>query len=200
MLSAAQVALRQHLELAARRGTLADERRREVEAELEALDNLAGWETEAPASAAPPIPTVAPPPVVVPPAPAPPDPALQRRRKAASGVAIAGSTFLGLGGAAWVFLALPAFIAAEIAQQRADDGTIIVAESEIYERAERRRRFARISFWSGLGGVVVGGAMLGAGLGTKAKIEREMTRPRPQVSLHPTLGRTHAGASLVLRY
>lgn len=160
-----------------------------------------------PAPAPAPIPTVAPPPTVTPaPVPAPvvvePDPDLQRRRKTASGVAAAGATFLGLGGAAWVFLALPAWIAAEVAQQRAEDDPILVSENELFERAERRRRFARISFWSGLGGVVVGGTMLGIGLGTKSKVEREMSAPRPQARLHllPALGRTHAGAALMLRY
>jgi hypothetical protein len=171
--------------------------------------NLESWEEDAPAepattpSPAPaPIPTVAPAPApAIGPAPAP-DPDLQRRRKTASGVAGAGAAFLGIGGAAWVFLALPAWIAAEVAQQRAEDEPILVSENELYDRAERRRRFARISFWSGLGGVVVGGTMLGIGLGTKAKLEREMSAPRPQVRLHllPALGRTHAGATLTLRY
>lgn len=202
-LSAAQTALRQHLELAARRGTLTEEHRREVEAELTALDNLSGWDEPGPADPAAavspgptPIPIVAPPPA----APPPRDPELDRRHKAAEGVAITGAVFLGLGGAAWVFLAVPAIIAAEVAEQRADDGTIIVEESELYERAERRRNFARITFFAGLGGAAVGGIMLGAGLGSKAKIEREMSQPRASVHLVPNFGRQGAGATLVLRY
>lgn len=169
--------------------------------------NLESWEEDAPAEPAiPPSPAPGPSPTVAPapdPAIAPaPDPDLQRRRKTASGVAIAGASFLGIGGVAWLFLALPAYIAAEVALDRAADDPFFVTESELYDRAERRQRFARISFWTGLGGVVVGGTMLGIGLGTKAKIEREMSAPRPQARLHllPALGRDHAGATLMLRY
>jgi hypothetical protein len=202
-LSAAQTALRQHLELAARRGTLTEDHRREVEAELTALDNLSGWDEPAPtdpAAATSPGPTPIPIATPPPPAPAPPDPVLDRRRKVASGVAIAGATFMGIGGAAWLFLAVPAIIAAQVAEQRADDGTIIVQESELYARAERRRYFARLSFFAGLGALGVGGIMLGAGLGTKAKVEREMSRPRASLHLLPNLSRQGGGATLVLRY
>jgi hypothetical protein len=209
-LSKAQDALRQHLELAKRRGTLTEAHRLEVEAELTALDNLSGWAEPGPAdpaaavsTAPPPVPivAVAPAPAVAPPPPpVPPDPLLDRRRKVAEGVAITGAVFLGVGGAAWVFLAAPAIIAAEIAENRADDGTFLVEESELYARAERRRNFARVSFYSGLGGVVVGGALLGAGLGVKAKTEREMSRPRASLHLLPSFGRQGAGATLVLRH
>ena len=202
-LSAAQTTLRQHLELSKRRGTLTEEHRREVEAELAALDNLSGWDEPGPAPAAavsptPPAPVVAPPP----PAPRPIDPDLVQRQKTATGLTTAGAVFMGLGGATWLFLSVPAIIAAEIAQQRADDGTVIVSESEIYARAERRRNFARTSFWVGLGGVVVGGIMLGVGLGSKARVEREIaaSRARATLRLVPTLGLQGGGATLVLRY
>jgi len=201
-LSAAQTALRQHLELAERRGTLTAEHRREVEAELTALDNLAGWDEPgatnpaAAVSPTPPAPIVAPPP-----APRPIDPDLVRRQRAASGLTTAGAVFLGLSGATWLFLSVPAIIAAEVAQQRADDGTVIVSESEIYARAERRRNFARTTFWIGLGGVAVGGILLGTGLGSKARVEREISAARARATLRlvPNLGFQGAGATLVLR-
>ena len=146
-----------------------------------------------------PAPTV-PPPAAATPFPSKPDPVLARRRRVAEGITIAGATFMGLGGAAWLFLAAPAVLAAEIAEDRAADDPVLVSETELQGRAERRRRFARITFWSGLGGVVVGGAMLGAGLGSKAKIERERSRPRATLHVLPTLGFQSAGATLVLRH
>lgn len=175
-------------------------------------DHSSSWDTTTPTTGATPVTgvepapsaqpasIVAPAPIVAP--PPPPDPVLQRRRKVASGFAIAGATFMGAGGFAWIFLAAPAAIAAQVAEDRAQDGALLVSESELYSRAENRRRFARISFWSGLGGVAVGGIMLGAGLGIKAKTEREMSQPRAGARLHvrPTFTPYGAGATLVLRH
>lgn len=205
-LSAAQAALRGHLELASRRGTLTDAHRVDIEAELTALDNLSGWETSAPTDpAAATSDTAAPivtPALPVPsPPPTPPDPSLARRLEVAEGLTITGATFLGLGGAAWLFLAVPALIAAEVATNRANDDPFLVSESELQTRAERRRRFARISFWSGLGGAAAGGILLGVGLGSRAKLTRESNMPRrATLHLHPTLGLQGAGATLVLRH
>lgn len=207
-LSAAQVALRGHLELASRRGTLTDAHRIDIEAELTELDNLSGWETSAPTdpaaatSGAPTVPVAAPTAPVPAPPPTPPDPSLTRRLEVAEGFTIAGATFLGLGGAAWLFLAVPALIAAEVATNRAADDPFLVSEAELQDRAERRRRFARISFWSGFGSVVGGGIMLGAGLGSRAKLTREANTPRARATLHlhPSFGLQSVGATLVLRH
>lgn len=107
----------------------------------------------------------------------PPDDVIdrQRRLKTAEGVVITGAVFAGLGGTALVLLAMPAGIAAEIAEDRAADDPILVSEQELLERAERRRRFARISAIAGAGGLVLGGVMLGVGLGMRSKIKREAT-------------------------
>lgn len=97
----------------------------------------------------------------------------QRRVKSAEGLVITGAVFAAAGGVALLLLAAPAGIAAEVAENRAEDDPILVSENELLERAERRRRFARISAIAGAGGLVLGGVLLGVGLGMRSKIKRE---------------------------
>jgi hypothetical protein len=164
------------------------------------LDNLASWEEDEDETLPEPAPAVAAPAVAPPPTPLP-DREQQRRRKVAEGFAIAGAVFLGAGGMTWVLLSLPAAIAGGVAESR-DPVLGIPSEAELHARAERRYRFARTTFLAGLGMAAVGGIMLGAGLGTRAKIDRQLSagRPRTTLHLHPTLGRDGAGAALVLRH
>lgn len=150
----------------------------EIGSELAEVRHELGTDT-APAgdAAAPPSAVVAPRAQIQPTAaPAmPSDDAVDRNRrlKTADGVMITGAVFMGVAGVALVFLAMPAAIAAEIAEDRADDDAIFASESDLRGRAERRRRFARISAITGAGCLVFGGAMLGAGLGMRSKIRKE---------------------------
>lgn len=116
-----------------------------------------------------PTPTAAPPPV-----PTPHEEDLRRRVKAGEGTAIAGYVFLGSGAVALLLLAVPALAAASVARDRAGDDPLLTTEDELIGRAQRRERFAKISALAGLGGLVVGGALIGAGLGTKSRAEREL--------------------------
>lgn len=138
----------------------------------------------APTTAA--APPVAPPVAIVPVASpgAPPADVIARQQslKAADGVAITGAVFAGAGLAALLFLAAPAGIAAQVAEDRAADDPVLVSESELHRRADARRRFARISAISGGGGLLLGGIMLGAGLGARHRINH---RPTASAQLVP---------------
>lgn len=149
-----------------------------IGADLQQVRSRLGSEAEpAPVAPAPVVTPVAPRPAMQPTtAPSlPPDEVLdrQRRLKTADGVAITGAVFAGAGVVALLFLAAPAGIAAQVAEDRAADDPILVSEQELLDRADRRRRFARISAIAGAGGLVLGGVLLGAGLGMRAKINRE---------------------------
>ena len=141
-----------------------------------------GWGPDDEVAPSPQPAPAAPPPVVTPataPAPTPPvateeELALRRRMKAAESTAIAGYVFLGTGAVSLLLLSVPAIAAASVARDRAGDDPVLVSETELIHRAERRERFAKITALAGLGGVVFGGALIGAGLGTKSKAEREL--------------------------
>jgi hypothetical protein len=100
--------------------------------------------------------------------------ALRRRMKAGEATAIAGYVFLGTGAISLLLLSVPAIAAASVARDRAGDDPVLVSETELIDRAERRERFAKVTALAGLGGAVFGGALIGAGLGTKVKAEREL--------------------------
>jgi hypothetical protein len=149
-----------------------------IGADLQAVRRELGSEPEAASlSPAPVVAPVAPRPAMhaTTAPPLPPDDVLdrQRRLKTADGVAITGAVFAGAGVVALLFLAAPAGIAAQVAEDRAADDPLLVSEQELLDRADRRRRFARISAIAGAGGLVFGGVMLGAGLGMRAKINKE---------------------------
>jgi hypothetical protein len=141
-----------------------------------------------------PTPVVTPATVTAPPSPAVPTQeefALRRRMKTGEGTAIAGYVFLGTGAVSLLLLAVPAIAAASVARDRAGDDPVLVSEMELLNRAERRERFAKITALAGLGGVVFGGVLIGAGLGTKSRAERDLnaiSRDR-QATLSPYLPR-----------
>ncbi len=124
-----------------------------------------------------PVPVVPPATVITPPSPAVPteeELALRRRMKAGESTAIAGYVFLGTGAVSLLLLSVPAIAAASVARDRAGDDPVLVSEMELLDRAERRERFAKVTALAGLGGVVFGGALIGAGLGTKSRAERDL--------------------------
>lgn len=116
------------------------------------------------------------PPTSEPYVPTPAELDLRARRKHAERAAVAGYVFAGLGAATLLFLSLPALGAADVARDRAADDPVLTSETELENRAKRRIRFAKITALIGAGGLVAGGVMIGAGLGTRNKYDRELQR------------------------
>jgi hypothetical protein len=163
------------------------------------IDHTESWGPSEPTSptSTPPAsstPSTAPPPPAEPPPPAP-DPEYQSKMRSAEGTAIAGYVFVGLGGATLVLLSGTAWIAARVAEDRANDDPILVSEQELHRRAERRMRFARISAIAGGSAVLLGGILIAAGLGSRATLRSQ----RRNVAIAPLLGPTR-GVQLQLRF
>lgn len=135
--------------------------------------------------------------------PTPEEVDLRERRKHAERAAIAGYVFTGLGGLTLLFLSLPALGAADVARDRAADDPVLTSETELENRAKRRVRFAKITALIGLGGLVTGGVMIGAGLGTRNKYDRELQRiaaARRQARLSPWVDPSGAGLAISGRF
>jgi hypothetical protein len=138
----------------------------------------------------------APPPVVQPTQPSPEVIDRSERMKSAENVAIAGYVFAGLGGATLLFVSVPYVIAAEIAEDRAEDNPILVSEEELYERRDNRLRVARISALIGGSSLLFGGIFIGTGLGIRHKIKKEAAVARAA----PWFGPNGGGVAVVGRF
>lgn len=153
----------------------------------------------------PPEPEPVPPPPVVAPAPpplAPPDPVLMDQRRRANAMVAAGGVFVGLGGISLVLLAMPATIAGAIADDRADNSPILVSESELRGRADRRFFFAKVAALAGLGSAALGGVLLGVGLSRRKRIDSDIQdqQRRPQAHVSPYFSPDSAGGALTVRF
>jgi hypothetical protein len=123
------------------------------------------------------------------------DPDYQSKIKAAEGIAIAGYVFVGLGAASLVLLSGSAWVAAQVAKDRARKDPFFVSEQELYRRAERRTRFARISAIAGGSVLLMGGILIAAGLGSRATLRAG----RREVAIAPIIGPTQ-GLQVQLRF
>lgn len=128
-----------------------------------------------------------------PPAPAE-DPEHRAKMKAMERTAIAGYVIASAGAVTLVLLSFPAWILAEVAEDRAADDPLLTSEAELARREEERRRFARISALAGAGGLLLGGVLIAAGLGTRHRLRKHNT-----VSVVPVLGPTQ-GMQVRLRF
>lgn len=144
------------------------------------------------ANTAPPPPP--PPPRLAVPTEARPSEGLETRANAGRGIAVTGFVLDGLGVVGLALIALPFFISAEIAKDRAQSDPVLVSVSELERRAARRMSIATTSTWASLG-VLGGGLVLtSVGLAVWLPARRALRRhaPAPRVSLAP--------AGLTLRF
>lgn len=161
------------------------------------VDHSASWGPTEPPTPSP-TPSTTPPPMpteVPPPSPPSQDPEYQSKLRAAEGTAIAGYVFVGLGAVTLVLLSGPAWIAAQVARDRADDDPILVSEQELHRRAERRLRFAKISAIAGGSSLFLGGILIAAGLGSRATLRAQQR----ELAIAPLLGPTQ-GLQMRLRF
>lgn len=120
---------------------------------------------------------------------------LRARSRAGKAVAITGFVFDGLGLATLVILAMPAAIAAEVAEDRTEtntEGFFSPSDEDLLARAERRRAFARTTALVGAGTLGGGLMFTGAGLGVWLPAKRELDDDRRagmQLSLGGVRGR-----------
>jgi hypothetical protein len=157
------------------------------------VDHSDAWGPAAPAIPATPATNPSPAPVE---SPAPSeDPEYQSKIKAAEGTAIAGYVFVGLGAASLVLVSGSAWVAAQVAKDRAGNDPILVSKQELHRRAERRTRFARISAIAGGSVLLMGGILIAAGLGSRATIRAG----RREVAIAPIIGPTQ-GLQVQLRF
>ncbi len=114
---------------------------------------------------------------------------LRARSRAGEGVAITGFVFCGLGLVSLVFLAAPAAIAAEVAEDRTEtnsEGFFSPSDEDLLARAERRRSFARTTALVGAGSLGGGLVFTGVGLGVWLPARRQLadaSRARVELGL-----------------
>lgn len=145
----------------------------------------ASWNEPAPAVA--PVP---PPPVPVSPPPPQADPdggLLEGRARAGKGLAVTGFVLDGLGVVGLALVALPYFIAAHVARDRAMGDPVLVSSSELERRADNRMTVATTSTWVGLG--VLGSGLIFTGVGLALWLPaRRALRRRPEAQTRWQLG------------
>jgi hypothetical protein len=161
----------------------------------DAVDHSASWAEVETTSDPPATPIAAPSEPAEPSPPSAVEDPDQAKRKAAESTAIAGYVFVGLGAATLVILSGGAWVAAKVAESRANDDPILVSRSELMRRVERRERFARISAIAGGSVLLVGGILIAAGLGSRATLR---ARGR-EVAFAPMIGPTQ-GLQVELRF
>ena len=130
------------------------------------------------------------PPLAPAPSVEPPSPSVRARRGAGAALAITGGVGLGMSAAGLMFLTLPTLVAAEIAEDRADDGgNLLTSEQNLRDRAERRRDFARESAivcgYIALGGAVLTGVGLAVWPWKEGRMRAKKRRRRAQLGALP---------------
>ncbi|MCA9711052.1 MAG: hypothetical protein KDK70_34740, partial [Myxococcales bacterium] len=122
-------------------------------------------EDEAPAAPEPAATVAVPTPVPLLPTPVdePPSQALEDLRRA-KGLINGGAVMLSFGLASLAFVAIPAWLLRRVALDRAASDPLLVDESRLYERAERRLAIGAVSTVLGVGLVAGGIPMLAIGI------------------------------------